>query len=186
MMPVTSLTPAEAAAHIAGENVELIDVRTPREYNEVHALGARLVPLDTLKPAEFLARRNGHAEAPIYILCRSGIRARDAAQRFAAAGFDKVAVIDGGTLAWESAGLPVERGSKTNSVDCQVRIAMGKMVLVGVALALTVSPWLSLISGFVGCGMIYAGITDSCPMATLVAWMPWNRETAGAACAVRQ
>jgi hypothetical protein len=38
-----------------------------------------------------------------------------------------------------------------------------------------VSPWWCLLSGFVGAGLIFAGVTDTCGMAMLLARMPWNQ-----------
>ena len=53
-----------------GESINLIDVRTPVEYREVHIEFARNVPLDQLNPTDVLA---GHYEdEPLYVICRSG------------------------------------------------------------------------------------------------------------------
>ena len=81
----------------------------------------------------------------------------------------------GGTLAWDAAGLPVVRGKKTILLERQVRIAAGFLVLVGAVLALVVHPYFVGLSAFVGAGLMFAGITDSCGMGMLLAKMPWNR-----------
>ncbi len=169
-MSVTTITPARLhELRQGGRAVELIDVRTPVEFHEIHVPGPRLAPLDTLTPEAL------PASEPVYLICRSGGRAKQACERCAAAGLTNVVVVEGGTLAWEQAGLPVMRGKKAVSLERQVRIAAGGLVLLGVALALLVHPWLLLLSAFVGAGLVFAGVTDTCGMGLLLARMPWNR-----------
>ena len=164
-----------------GKPVRLIDVRTPPEYAEVHADGAELVPLDGLDPKAVIAARDGEPGAPLYVLCRSGSRAAKAVERFSAAGFSNVVSIEGGTQAWEHAGLPVVRGlAKVISLERQVRIGAGALVLLGVTLGFLVHPAFFGLSAFVGAGLVFAGVTDWCGMGLLLARLPWNR--AGAAC----
>lgn len=167
-----------------GKAIDLLDVRTPVEYREVHAQGARLVPLDRLDPKEVMTGRNGQQGEPLYVICRSGSRAKQACERFLAAGFDNVIAVEGGTLAWEQANGPVERGRKAISLERQVRIAAGSLVLVGAVLALTVSFWFALLPAFIGAGLIFSGVTDTCGMGLMLARMPWNqvKETAPACC----
>jgi rhodanese-related sulfurtransferase len=171
-----ALPPAEVARLLAeGKAQNLIDVRTPAEYAAVHARSARLVPLDTLD-AKSASENRSAKDQPIYILCKSGGRAAKARDRFLAAGIDDAVVVEGGTDAWERAGLPVERSNrKTISLERQVRIAAGSLVLIGVALGFVVHPGFFGLSGFVGAGLVFAGITDWCGMGMLIARMPWNR-----------
>jgi rhodanese-related sulfurtransferase len=80
----------------------------------------------------------------------------------------------GGMQAWESEGLPVNRGKKTISLERQVRIAAGSLVFIGSLLGYAVSPaWIAL-SAFVGAGLVFAGVTDTCGLAMVIARMPWN------------
>ena len=90
-------------------------------------------------------------------------------------GWLNVVNVEGGTLACEAAGLPVVRGKKAISLERQVRIAAGFLVLVGAVLALTVHPYFAGLSAFVGAGLMFAGITDTCGMGMLLARMPWNQ-----------
>ena len=83
--------------------------------------------------------------------------------------------VEGGTQAWEQAGLPVVRGKKTISLERQVRIAAGALVFLGTILGAAVSPYLLIIPGFVGAGLVFAGITDTCGMGMMLAKMPWNQ-----------
>jgi len=166
-----------------GTPVDLIDVRTPVEYREVHAEPARLVPLDALDPKAVMEARNGTKADPLYTICRSGSRGQQAAETFHAAGFTNVINVEGGTLAWEQAGLPVVRGKKAISLERQVRIAAGLLVVLGTALGAFVHPWFLGLSAFVGAGLVFAGITDTCGMGLMLARMPWNRvEPEGATC----
>ena len=186
-MDVRTITPHELnELRQSGKLVDLIDVRTPVEYREVHAQGARLVPLDRLDPKEILAARNGGNTGPLYVICRSGSRAKQACERFAAAGFGDAVSVEGGTLAWEQAGLPVVRGKKAISLERQVRIAAGSLVFVGAVLALAVDAWFALLPAFVGAGLVFAGITDTCGMGLLLARMPWNQvQEPGTTCCAR-
>lgn len=173
-MSLTHSSPAEAAAAVAAGKGVLLDVRTPGEFREVHAEGALLVSLDVLDSAKAEAAR-GESSRLLYVLCGSGIRAVRAAEILRRAGLDNIHVVEGGTNAWVAAGLPVVRGRKTISIERQVRIGAGLLVLTGVLLGHFTHPYFYLISGFVGSGLIFAGVTDICGMAIVLARAPWNR-----------
>ncbi|MDG1898084.1 MAG: rhodanese-like domain-containing protein [Fuerstiella sp.] len=167
-------------------NVDIIDVRTPPEFREVRALTARNIPLDMLDPHSLMKSRNGSATEPLYVICKSGTRGRKAQQKFIDAGFTNVVNVAGGTEAWVNAGLPVVRGRKSMSLERQVRIVAGFIVLVGTLLGILVHPYFAGIPAFVGAGLMFAGITDSCAMGLLIAKMPWNQvKDEGACCTVR-
>ena len=83
--------------------------------------------------------------------------------------------VEGGTTACVEAGLPVVRGKKAISLERQVRIAAGLLVLLGVLLGFLVHPVLFGLSAFVGAGLVFAGVTDFCGMGMLLARMPWNQ-----------
>ncbi|MBX7106447.1 MAG: rhodanese-like domain-containing protein [Gemmataceae bacterium] len=159
----------------AGKRVDIIDVRTPMEFREVHLERARNVPLDELDPAKIMQSRGGSADDPVYVICRSGGRGQKACDRFRQAGFANVINIEGGTMACVASGLPVVRGQKAMSLERQVRIAAGTLVLAGVALGWFVHPYLYGLSAFVGAGLVFAGITDTCGMGLMLAKAPWNR-----------
>lgn len=159
----------------SGNRIDLIDVRTPAEFRAVHSEPARNVPLDRLDPPAVMAARNGNDQEPLYLICRSGSRAAKAQKKFQAAGFQDVVLVEGGTEAWEKAGLPVVRGKGAISLERQVRIAAGLLVLAGVILGWVLHPAWAALSAFVGGGLVFAGLTDTCGMAMLLAKMPWNR-----------
>lgn len=154
----------------------MVDVRTPAEFSEVHATRAQNEPLDTLQPNALFESGRLRKDRPVYLICRTGGRAAKAAEKFAAQGFDRGVVVEGGTEAWAGAGLPVERGTpKAISLERQVRIAAGALVLTGVLLAYFVNPAFIGLSAFVGAGLVFAGITGWCGMGLLLARFPWNR-----------
>lgn len=171
---MTTITPQDLFAKIrAGEPAEIIDVRTPVEYRAIHASGAKLIPLDQLDARSFASARS--TATPLYLICKSGQRATKAAQKFQEAGYTNVAVIAGGTDAWAAAGCPIEKGQSHMSLERQVRIAAGSIVLLGVILTATLSIWFLIIPAFIGAGLTFAGLTDWCGMGLLLAKAPWNR-----------
>lgn len=175
-MSITIITPREFAELCKdGKKIDLIDVRTPIEYREVHLELARNVPLDELDAGALMQARNGSANLPLYVICRSGSRGRQACEKFLKAGFSNVVNIEGGTMACVEAGLPVVRGKKAISLERQVRIAAGSLVLLGTVLGGLVHPVFIGLSAFIGAGLVFAGITDTCGMGMILARMPWNR-----------
>jgi rhodanese-related sulfurtransferase len=170
-----TITPLELdSLRRAGKKIELIDVRTPAEFQEFHVDYARNIPLDRLDPQAIQAERNGQASQPLYIICRSGSRGKQACERLMAADCNAINV-EGGTVACEAAGLPVVRGKKVISLERQVRIAAGLLVLIGTALGAFVHPYVLGLAAFVGAGLVFAGVTDTCGMGMMLARMPWNQ-----------
>ncbi|MFZ4483009.1 MAG: rhodanese-like domain-containing protein [Chthoniobacterales bacterium] len=165
-----------AAAGSAEQTIQVIDVRTPAEFASEHVEAARNVPLDLLASELQGPGASWAKDAPVYLLCRSGRRAQTAASAFAAAGFSRIFVVEGGTEAWIADGLPVHRGGRrVIALERQVRIGAGLLVLLGVSLGLLVAPAWLFLAGFVGAGLVFAGVTDWCGMGLLLARAPWNR-----------
>ena len=173
---MNTITPAALQKLLAASpGLPLLDVRTPVEFAEVHVPQARNEPLDQFNPAQLFGTGGLAKDQPVYLLCRSGARAAKAAEKLARAGLANGVVVTGGTLAWIEAGLPVERGAvKVISLERQVRIAAGSLVLLGLLLAKFVHPYLIGLTAFVGGGLVFAGITDFCGMGLLLARLPWN------------
>lgn len=160
----------------ARADLPVIDVRTPAEFDQLHARTAVNVPLDTLTPASLAAAVPAALTEPFYILCRSGARADLASTKLESAGVARGIVVKGGTLAWQEAGFPVVEGEgRVISLERQVRIAAGSLVLTGVLLAWFVHPWFIALPAFVGGGLIFAGITDWCGMGLLLSKAGWNQ-----------
>ena len=175
------ITPAELRYLLAGDSdAHLIDVRTGTEFESAHIPGSYHVPLDTLKEHRDELRR--HVRQPVVLICQSGARASQAGTHLAAAGMENVRVLDGGIGAWLAAGGAVNRGRQRWGLERQVRLIAGTMVLASVTGSFFVGP-LRIIGAFVGAGLMFSALTNTCGMAAVLSRLPYNR---GAACDVRQ
>ena len=166
---------------VRGKDFDILDVRTPGEYEAGHVPGAKLLPLDDLVAADYL-RARGESDRPIYVLCQTGARARRAVDKFEQAGFGGCILVEGGTAAWVEAKLPVNKGAshgpgKPAAIPLmrQVQLVVGFVSAAGAALALTLNPWFALIPLAMGLGLFIAGLTGFCGLALVLAKMPWNR-----------
>jgi rhodanese-related sulfurtransferase len=167
---VKTITPEALQKVLAADpKTALLDVRTPAEFAEVHAAQATNAPLGSLRPETW-------ANVPtVYLVCLSGARAANAAEKFAGRGI----IVEGGMEAWIKAGLPVIRGTvKAISLERQVRIVAGSLVLAGIVLAKFIHPYFLGLSAFVGAGLVFAGLSGRCGMALLLAKLPWNAHPA--------
>lgn len=160
------------------DECQIIDVREFPEFASERVARARLMPLSNFeKHAADIDRSK-----PVYLMCRSGNRAKQAAEKLITKGFTDVHVVEGGMTAWASANLLVIRGeSKVWSLERQVRFAAGSLVVLGVLLTIFVNSYFVILSAFVGAGLVFAAVTDTCGMAMMLARMPWNRAK-GATC----
>ena len=183
---VATISPSSLAdLRRRGDGVTLIDVRTPAEYDEVHVEGARNIPLDRLDPRAVAAEHAGKA-GPLYFVCKSGGRSQKACEQMIAAGMHDVVSVEGGTSACEAAGIGVARsGRKVMSLERQVRICAGGIVVLGAVLGHFVNPAWHALSAFIGAGLVFAGVTDTCGMAMMLAKMPWNQVRGAATCCAR-
>jgi len=173
-MDSAEIQPAELlAAH--REGALLLDVRSPAEFRSGRVQGAVNLPLERVEAATVRALLQGREQATVLLLCASGGRARTAAQRLANSGL-KTLVVQGGTISCAQAGLPMDKDAGgAISVERQVRIAAGSLVLTGVVLGTWVHPGFYGLSGFIGAGLVFAGVTDWCGMGLLLARAPWNK-----------
>lgn len=164
-----SVTVSQLRNHLSTPAL-LVDVRSGTEFASGHIPGAVNIPMDEIE-----ARLDDLGlDLPIVLICQSGKRAQmtagllDPCQR-------QIAVLEGGTKAWMQAGFPVVASVKTRwSLERQVRLGAGLLALAGVILALTVNPRWVYLCGLAGLGLIFAGLTDICPMAVILERMPWN------------
>ncbi|MHB1422485.1 MAG: rhodanese-like domain-containing protein [Gemmataceae bacterium] len=175
-MEVESIRPRDLMAlRSSGQIVELLDVRTPVEFREIHVPFARNVPLSELDAAALARERVGRAAEPLYVICRSGSRGKQACDQLVKAGMVKAINVEGGTLAWAECGLPIARGKKALSLERQVRLTVGLLVMIASLLTWLVHPYFFVLTMAVGAGLFYSGATDTCAMALLLARLPWNR-----------
>ena len=150
----------------------LIDVREPAEYAAEHIPDAQLLPLSTFDPA----RVPQEAGKKVVVHCVMGMRSAQAGQKLLDAGVATVYNFRGGVQAWKDAGYATVCGQRAPlSLQRQVQIAAGSLILLGTLLGIIASPWFLLLSGGVGVGLVYAGMSGTCGMATLLAQLPYNQ-----------
>jgi glyoxylase-like metal-dependent hydrolase (beta-lactamase superfamily II)/rhodanese-related sulfurtransferase len=166
--------------------VKLLDVRTPLEFSQVHIKDAINIPIDMLSAR--INELSGSGDSYITV-CHTGNRAAMAADMLIQSGTHQVKVMQGGMVAWEKEKLAVIKGSGGISLERQVRCVAGSLVLLGVILAYFVHPAFLLIPAFVGAGLLFAGLTDSCAMGMLLMKLPYNKnlyktKLGGGTCAI--
>lgn len=155
----------------------VLDVRTTAEVQAESLPGSLHIPLHELTPSALqqLMQASGKDASAIYLLCQAGRRAEMAAMQLQGQFPAELYVIEGGMNALKQAKIPLQQsGKKVMSLERQVRIAAGFLVLAGVLLGAFANPAFYGLSGFVGAGLMFAGITDTCMMGMLIARMPWN------------
>jgi len=157
----------------------IVDVRTPAEVNNECLMGCHNLPLQQLDELSFnnlLDQENIQTPTSVYLLCGTGMRAKKAAEKLSAINTMKLCVVEGGISALKAEGEKIQQGGgKTISLERQVRISAGTLVVVGIILGAVINPALYGVSAFVGAGLVFAGVTDSCGMAMVLARMPWNK-----------
>jgi molybdopterin/thiamine biosynthesis adenylyltransferase/rhodanese-related sulfurtransferase len=142
---IEEIEPFEASEEIAGGDVVLIDTREPHEYQEAHLENGRLVPPGLL--GDEIAEAAPDKSARTILYCRSGNRSALAAAQLQALGYDNVASMSGGILAWQEQGLPVVSASGMTAeqrdrysrhtllpevgVDGQLKMLNAKVLLLG-------------------------------------------------------
>jgi len=158
-----------------GGECQVIDVREFSEFHSERIADAQLMPLSNF---EKHADEIDHSK-PVYLMCRSGNRAKQAAEKLARKGFTDIHVVEGGMLAWTGARLPVVKGeSKVWSLERQVRFTAGLLVLTSILAGVFVSPYFLILSAFIGGGLVFSAVTDTCGMGMILARMPWNKAPA--------
>lgn len=171
-----TITPTELKnLHQRDPSIRLIDVRSPAEFRAAHIPFAENRPLESLDPAAVASSGGENSQSVLYVVCQKGGRGANVCAKLEAAGLCEAVNVAGGTTAWEQAGLPVVRGKGTISLERQVRIAAGLLVVVGTLLGAFVHPYWLAVPAFVGAGLTFAGVTDTCGMGMILARMPWNQ-----------
>jgi rhodanese-related sulfurtransferase len=171
-MSVERVSPQEAHRAFAAGGVQLVDVREVVESDAERVEGALNLPLSRF--GELAGQVD--PSKPVYLLCRSGSRAADAAARLEKLGHRTVRVVDGGLSAWSASGAPTVKGTaRVWALDRQVRFVAGSLVTLGFALAHFVDPRFVALSALVGLALAVTAALDICPMAVLLGRMPWNQ-----------
>jgi len=166
--------------------VKLLDVRSGLEYNEIHIKDSINIPIDMLSGKISELAETGKS---YIVLCRTGNRSPMAADMLVQSGLPYIKVMNGGITRWHKEKLAVEKGQGGISLERQVRIIAGSLVLSGILLAIFVNPWFLVLPIFVSSGLIFAGVTDSCMMGLLLMKLPYNKKlykvkSGGGTCAI--
>ncbi len=156
----------------ADAGLRILDVRTGGEFESVHIPGSYNVPLDTLaEHAQDLA----DVERPVVLVCQTGGRATQAHGTLSGAGKQRLHILEGGMVAWRSAGGDVVEGATARwAMDRQVRFVAGSLVLAGLIAGLA-APKAKLLSAGVASGLVYSAVSNTCAMGDLLAKLPYNR-----------
>ncbi len=171
-MSVQEIKPEEARRWLREGRAELIDVRDSGERDQLRIPEARWIPLAGLEAG---LKVEPHDKIGIFH-CRSGGRTRTHADRLEGVGYPETYTLEGGIMAWKKAGYPVVSDSKAPiEIMRQVQIAAGGLVLLGVILGTWVDAGFFWLSGFIGAGLVFSGVTGSCGMAMMLAKLPFNR-----------
>lgn len=173
-MNILKIKAPEFAERLRSEQALTIDLRTHAEFNSERLDQCVHLPLQSLDQNSFNAAI-GSSES-VYLLCQSGRRAEMAIEKIGAKPNLNIVIIEGGLNALKATGVKVLKGDKkVIDLERQVRIAAGCLVFLGVILSVLVHPYFIWMSGFVGAGLVFAGITNTCAMGLLIARMPWNK-----------
>jgi rhodanese-related sulfurtransferase len=180
MHNVIEITPEEYQALVKTQEVILCDIREPDEHNRERIADAINTPLSSLHQQDIKSLAKGKV---VVFHCLSGNRTKQNAHKFADTGAVATYIMSGGMNAWkksnyatitdEKAPLPIMR---------QVQIVAGFLILLGVVLSYLISPVFILLSGFVGAGLMFAGISGFCGMANILMFLPYNKRQCQASC----
>jgi len=155
----------------------VVDVRTTAEVNNEYFDGCHNFPLQDIS-ADKIRRtviEEGYDGLPIYLLCGTGLRAQKAAEKIMSTVSTPLIVIEGGINAMKQTGINIKSGTgSVISLERQVRITAGLLVLLGVVIGFFFNPAFYGVSAFVGAGLVFAGVTNTCAMGMALSRMPWN------------
>ncbi|BDG74845.1 rhodanese-like domain-containing protein [Roseomonas fluvialis] len=174
-MTLPTISAARACAMLRDGGALLVDVREADERARSHVPGSAHLPLSRPQDAALVVGDG----RPVIFHCASGARTAQAAARLAAhAGDGGAFIVEGGIDALRRAGVAVAEDRRAPlPLMRQVQIAAGSLVLAGVLMGALVAPGFYGIAGFVGAGLVFAGVSGFCGMANILALMPWNRRT---------
>lgn len=180
------ITAPQAKERLDKGGWQVLDVRTPDEYKSMRMMPSVNIPMDSL--ASQLSQLTG--DKKWIVSCRSGNRATLAAGMLLAAGLQNFCVSKDSLNGWLKAGYPVVREKVPVSLERQVRMIAGGLVALGTVLAIFFSKWFLIIPLWVGCGLLYAGISNSCMMGMMLMKLPYNKKamekqaTPGSSCSL--
>lgn len=181
------ISPHDAASLLKQDpQTKILDVRSPLEFSQVHIEPSLNIPIDMISAKINELSQSGQN---YLVLCHTGNRAAMAADMLMQSGIHTAKVMEGGIVRWQKEKLPVIKGQGTMSLERQVRVIAGSLVLLGIILSWLLNWAFIFISVFVSSGLIYAGLTDNCLMGMLLMKLPYNKnlyktKTGGGTCSI--
>lgn len=154
-------------------NLVIYDIREADEFAREHILGAKNIPISKFDSSMLNALND---ETIIVFNCQSGNRTKMNESKLKGLKYKEVFVLKNGLLEWKSLGCAMAVNNKAPlPLMRQVQIVAGSLILIGIALSFIISPYFILLSGFVGAGLIFAGVSGFCGMANLLMLLPYNK-----------
>ncbi len=173
---VQEVDAATVKSGLDAQRIILVDVRELGEYTGEHISGAKLVSLSRFNPEEIRLLGEKQSDKKVVLYCQSGNRSGKAARQLLDAGFTSATHLQSGLLAWKQAGYPTAVNKNAPiSIMRQVQIVAGTLVFTGTILGAFVSPWFLVISGFVGAGLVFSGVSGTCALGFLLTKLPYNQ-----------
>lgn len=170
-MKEVSLAEFKSALENDPKDTIFVDVRTAAEYKAEHIDKVINLPLDQIK------KRVDELKPfkKIYLHCQSGARCHKAFEKIEQGLRPSIMVFTGGIEAWKNANYPLVKNNPVLPIMRQVMIAAGSLILGGlITFIFGYLVGLYLVA-FVGCGLLFAGVTGWCGLAKFLGLMPWNR-----------
>lgn len=166
------IDPPRARQLLEDRQAVLIDIREPDEFARERIAGARSQPLSSIGNNPVAIK----GISAVIFCCKAGSRTAANATKLAQLAECQAYVLEGGLDAWKRAQLPiVSDRAQPIEILRQVQIVSGALVVLGIALGAAIRPAFYLLAALIGAGLVLAGISGNCAMATLLKRMPWNR-----------
>jgi rhodanese-related sulfurtransferase len=177
-----SFLPAVGADELAarlegGSPTHLVDLRDPSLYRAGHIQGSISLPfahIDRERLGSDLGPHVGSSE-PLYLISGSGRLAERAAMRLRHQGLGQVHILDGGIAAWRAAGMALAQHGRRFTLQQQLNLIVGVLLLMLLAKALLLHPVFYVLTGVVGIALVAAAFGDRRSLRRLLQRLPWNR-----------
>ncbi|MCC5947595.1 MAG: rhodanese-like domain-containing protein [Nitriliruptoraceae bacterium] len=169
------VVPAELTGDL--RSYELVDVRTPGEFESARLPHSHNRPLDQLDQHVGDLRELQEQGRPLVLVCQSGNRATQAQATLREHGV-QADVLTGGVEGWRNEGRDVVVDVARWDMNRQVRGLAGAIVLTSVIVATFWTPAM-YVAGAIGAGLVFSAVTNTCGMAMMLAKLPYNRPRGG-------
>jgi len=168
------ISPRDASSLLEQDpQTKILDVRSALEFSQVHIEHSLNIPIDMISAK---IDEMSQSKQNYLVLCHTGNRAAMAADMLIQSGIHTVKVMEGGIIRWQKEKLPVIKGRGGMSLERQVRLIAGSLVLLGIMMSWRLHWAFIFVSVFVSSGLIYAGLTDNCLMGMLLMKLPYNKK----------